>query len=412
MLEAANHRPNELGKDLYLQTFCPKITDFGLAKFFRDQDAGQTESGALVGTPQYMAPEQARGKGKAAGPAADVYALGAILYELLTGRPPFKGETSLDTLQQVLHDEPVPPRRLNSRVPRDLEVICLKCLEKEPHRRYHSALALAEDLSRFLAGCPILARPSSRLELAGRWCRRNPGLAALTASVVVLLVAITVASSVATLRLRDSQRHLTRVCRPSSRPERRGWRLTMPFFARAWSRPMPNAKADSPVLVPPGLRRWPGLQRPVRVESCATRRSPGCHRSTSRWADGGPAIHPRRLSLSSIPHWSIMCSADDRGRIRIARISDDHETQQLADFREPPLHMLFGPDGQSFAAIGTPEREVTSHLRVWDLNHGGLRVDIPGIDSQALDFSPDGGVVAAGRSDGLIVLHDWSPDVR
>src|SRR5207302_11359120 len=127
-----------------------KVTAFGLAKVVDAAD--QTASGAVMGTPSYMPPEQAAGRSRAVGPAADVYALGAILYECLTGRPPFKAATSLDTLLQVVSDEPVPPTRLNAKTPRDLETICLKCLHKEPARRYVSAAALADDLRRFQAG--------------------------------------------------------------------------------------------------------------------------------------------------------------------------------------------------------------------------------------------------------------------
>src|SRR5262249_39061541 len=132
----------------------PKITDFGLAKLVQEE-AGQTRSGAILGTPSYMAPEQAAGKTREIGPAADIYALGAILYELLTGRPPFRAETPLDTLVQVVGEEPVPPRQLQSRTPRDLETIILKCLQKDPARRYVNAAALADDLRRFLEGQPI-----------------------------------------------------------------------------------------------------------------------------------------------------------------------------------------------------------------------------------------------------------------
>ncbi|HEV3257671.1 MAG TPA: protein kinase [Gemmataceae bacterium] len=164
----------------HLSDFEPKITDFGLAKFL-DDDEGQTRTGAVAGTPSYMAPEQAAGRTKEAGPATDVYALGAILYALVTGRPPFHAETAMDTMKQVTAEEPVAPSRLQSRLPRDLETITLKCLEKEPHKRYASALALAEDLRRFQAGEPIRARPTPLWERSWKWARRRPAAAALLA---------------------------------------------------------------------------------------------------------------------------------------------------------------------------------------------------------------------------------------
>jgi len=167
-----------------LQSAIPKITDFGLAK--KLDEAGQTASGAVMGTPSYMAPEQAAGRVTEVGPAADVYALGAILYEALTGRPPFRGQGVLETLEQVCCQEPVPPRFLQPKVPRDLETICLRCLEKEPRRRYAGALDLAEDLGRFLAGEPIRARPVGSAERAWKWARRRPAVSGLLAAVVAV----------------------------------------------------------------------------------------------------------------------------------------------------------------------------------------------------------------------------------
>jgi WD40 repeat protein len=165
----------------------PKITDFGLAKRV-GEDRGDTRSGTLVGTPSYMAPEQARGKPAAIGPATDVYALGAVLYELLTGRPPFRAENACETLVQVVHHDPVLPRQLLPNLPRDLSTICLKCLDKDPKKRYPSAADLADDLRRFLDRRPITARAVGPAERLVKWARRSPAVAGLIASVVAVTV--------------------------------------------------------------------------------------------------------------------------------------------------------------------------------------------------------------------------------
>jgi serine/threonine-protein kinase len=180
------------GPETPLEHCTPKVTDFGLAKLAAASprpDQVRTEAGAVLGTPSYMAPEQARGR--EVGPAADVWAVGALLYDLLIGRPPFYGETALDTLQQVLTQEPVAPRRLQPKVPRDLETICLKCLEKDPAHRYPSAQKLADDLANFREGRPIWARRAGPLERALRWVKREPRTAALVALALasVLLLA-------------------------------------------------------------------------------------------------------------------------------------------------------------------------------------------------------------------------------
>ncbi len=171
-----------LGRDGQL-----KVTDFGLAKDV-DEDRGLTASGDLLGTPSYMAPEQAAGRIGGVGPTTDVYAIGAILYTTLVGRPPFQAASLSDTLRQVIEQDAVAPRLLSATIPRDLETICQKCLGKEPSRRYATAADLAAELRRYLAGEPIRARPAGRLERTVRWCRRKPLQASLIAAVLLQVV--------------------------------------------------------------------------------------------------------------------------------------------------------------------------------------------------------------------------------
>lgn len=171
----------------------PKITDFGLAKnLFEPRHGGEplTRSGDILGTPSYMAPEQAAGNPRAIGPATDIYALGAILYEMLTGRAPFTGKSTMETLHRVLSDEPVPPSLILPRIPRDLQTICMTCLHKDPARRYATAEALADDLQAFLSGEPITARPITAWERMFKWMLRRPASAFVLATAVVVLAGL------------------------------------------------------------------------------------------------------------------------------------------------------------------------------------------------------------------------------
>ena len=220
-VEGVVHRDLKPANVLLDQDGEPRVTDFGLAKRTSTESVAAqgvgsttelTKTGQVLGTPSYMPPEQACGKTDEIGPLSDVYSLGAMLYCLLAGRPPFQAASPLDTLLQVLHKEPVPVRQLDPNVPRDLETICLKCLEKEPRRRYASARALSDDLNRFLNGEPVKARPISRPARAWRWCRRNRVVAGLTAIVAVLLAAVGIVASAGyftvTRALEQSRRHL------------------------------------------------------------------------------------------------------------------------------------------------------------------------------------------------------------
>ena len=185
----------------------PHLTDFGVAKVIGHAGSSLTASGMIMGTPSYMAPEQAAGQGKRVTTAADIYSLGAILYAMLTGQPPFRAETPVQTLKQVVEQEPKHPTTFSEGVDRDLANICMKCLEKEPQGRYRSAAALADDLERWLRKEPIHARPVKTVERVWRWCRRNPKVAALVGSIAAMLVVVSIISTLVAIhiqRLNDS----------------------------------------------------------------------------------------------------------------------------------------------------------------------------------------------------------------
>lgn len=194
------HRDLKPANVLLTRDGVPKVTDFGLVKRVEEDDSGQTRTGTIMGTPSYMAPEQAWDS-KAVGPLADVYSLGAILYALLTGRPPFLGPTPVETVMLLRSQEPVPPSRLQPALPRDLETICLKCLQKEPEKRYAGAAELAEDLRRFRGGEPILARPVGRVERVWRWCRRNRALATAAGVAAVLALSLMIGGPLAAVMI-------------------------------------------------------------------------------------------------------------------------------------------------------------------------------------------------------------------
>ncbi len=373
----------------------PKITDFGLAKLLED-DAGQSLPGTIVGTPSYMAPEQAEGKGQEVGPAADTYALGVILYEMLTGGPPFKGISVLDTLQQVRSAEPIPPSRLVANIPRDLETICLKAMARAPAGRYASAGALAEDLARFLRGEPIRARPMAWRERAWRWGRRNPARAGLAAAAAVLLATVVVASVLVAAASRGKERARHReglvqqiqLVQYSVRPD--GW------SDEVWKLTAEAAR----------LRKDLAL-RTLAAAGCAG-------------LDARPAKHLENARVSSL-------AFDDAGRRLLVGARDHRGGEPLEGARLWDLdtgHLVVsqqgGPGPVAFARDGTPLQLVPrgrDAVLLWDLSkqrlvreyHLGPPLPEPSPllpnerGSPVLALSRDAGVAALGAPGGIAV---------
>jgi hypothetical protein len=286
-----------------------------------------------------MAPEQALGKAKEVGPAADVYAPGAILYELLTGRPPFLAASVLETLEQVRTQEPVPPRHLQPSVPGDLETICLKCLHKEPARRYDSAAALADDLARFRADRPIAARPAGPLERGVRWCRRNPAVAAMTAGVVALLVLAAAGATVAAVWL-DGERN-------------RAVQAEREKTDKLWHSDVDRARAGrTSGRVGQRLAGLEALTEAARIrfdpvlrdEAIACLALPDIHVVEDRELPAGTAgvcwDDDRR-------HYALW---DERGTVRVCRSADDAELARLTG-RAPDTAVSFSPDGSSVGVV-------------------------------------------------------------
>jgi formylglycine-generating enzyme required for sulfatase activity len=265
-----------------LAGYTPKITDFGLAKR-TDADGQLSQSGDVLGTPSYMAPEQAEGRGREVGPATDVFALGALLYECFAGRPPFKGATAFDTIHKVLTEEPEPPSRLNPNVPRDLETICLKCLRKPPAERYASAEALAEDLRRYRAGEPITARPVGAAERALKWVRRRPAAASLVALAAALVGVVVISLGLISSHLHNENVALVQKEQEHQQRERAEQERTL---ARI------NALADAAPGAVPGL-----------LAELEATRDEVLPRLRELWdeGDGGNPARRMRLGLALLP---------------------------------------------------------------------------------------------------------------
>jgi len=400
-----------------LEDLVPIVTDFGLAKRVEGQGAANlTQSGSIVGTPNYMAPEQAEGRREAVTTAADVHALGAILFELLTGRPPFRAETMLETLRIVREQEPERPSTLNPRIDRDLETIVLKCLEKPPLRRYRSAEALAEDLERWLARLPIRARPATLADRVIKWVRRRPAAAALllSAGVAALAIALAVRGLLSTARLRsdvakkgqallaeqekrrrsETDFALSQVRTLKMEEDQYGERILAAAQVLANDDPVQDDPRQVERLLadcPPRLRNW-------------------------EWRHLNRRLHAELLTIQG--HSGLVCGPDFGPDIRSMLCENEGLGGSIWDTSTgAKLRRIHGPDasayGMSFDRPGLrmATAGIDGQIKVWDLSKGRLQHAFRGHEGWAADvaFSPDGNKLASAGQDGTVRIWDVKP---
>ncbi len=387
------------------QLYQPKITDFGLARRRHDDSRG-TLPGAALGTPSYMAPEQAVEGGAAAGPAADVYSLGAILYDMLVGRPPFLAASPLETLERVKHDEPVSIRSVQPDTPRDLELICLKCLHKDPQRRYVTADALADDLNRFLTGRPILARSASLWERAVKWSRRHSALTGLIATLIVGVLAV-LSQWIRAERNRSLAEKQTDVARQAQDVERRErLRAESMLYARDVSLAYSEFSANNTTRARQLLDGCPMSFRDWEWDYL----NHICRQEVWDFPDLGQSVWCTAVTLDGrfVAGGTGAWGTNRRDLIKVWNIETGHVQWTLNCHPSSIMQLSFSPDGRSLASAGVHWQRMMplGGVKIWSMETGAEIAAIPEVNAFSVEYSPDGKWLAVGSDNGTLILWD------